>query len=98
MNAVGVSTVCTETVSASQCAVLDEIVGNVLFFCLPCMRKLSTALKCYDITNELQTTTDLKFTAIELALSTKFTDHEAKFTKIIEDKLVDHEIKLNKKH
>ena len=61
------------------------------------MHKLPTALKCYDITNELQTTIDSKFTAIEWALSTEFIDHEAKFIKIIEDKLVDHEIKLNKK-
>ena len=43
------------------------------------MHKLPTALKCYGSTNKLQTTIDSKFTAIELALSTKFTDHEAKF-------------------
>ena len=60
------------------------------------MHKLPTALIFYDTTNELHTVIDSKFTTIESALSTKFTDHEAKFTKIVEDKLADHEIKLNK--
>ena len=90
---------CTK-ISPSQCVVIDEIVDDVLLllllFCSPCMHKLPTALIFYDTTNELHTVIDSKLTTIESALSTKFTDHEAKLTKIVEDKLADHEIKLNK--
>ena len=52
------------------------------------MHKLLSALNYCDTAAELHTAIDLKLIAIESAFSTKLANHETKFTKIVEDKLL----------
>jgi len=58
-------------ISVEQCAILDELTGNIVFLCSICMQNLPFAFKLYDDSRELNSSPESKLQWLETNLLAK---------------------------
>ena len=70
-------------ISDNQHSVLSDLSSNIVFFCMPCFHKLSSAIKAHDNMQVLYSFIEKKLESVETVLVNKLTSFNSQTTELL---------------